>query len=578
MSAPLVVQIGGKPLPHDSDSELSWATVEESGCTSSMAEVGFHDPSHSLTAKTGFKLKADLKLVARDQRGDIELFSGQITGWERRTGETGTFSVFVVEDLANLLKKRRKMARYQQMSADEIAAKLARDAGLKVGTLDSTSLVYESISQPLVSDWDFLTHLARENGCDVFVSGGALHFRSLAEASKAPSMETRAEQSPFVLEYGKNLTRVRTGASLRDQATSVEVRGWDPERKQKLVAQRTVDSTPSRDVSWKAAAVRGEPLLLPFVPRASQNEVETVAASMAHEIAGALTELHTVVKGEPRIRLRSAVTLRGLGDQFDGRYTVTSVRHQFHPATGYQTEVMVCEGTDRAVVGGPGNAEDGLRRMPGLMIAEVVDIKDPKDQGRIKLRFPSLSDDYVSDWARTVQLGGSKGGGIVVPEVGDEVLVGFQQGSLDYPYVIGGLYNGVDKPSPHEVALYDDSKGTTNRRSFVSKKGHRLELLDSDQGPLGVLLATGDNKFRIDLDQHATRVAINSDGTVSIEAKQNLQVKGNGITVDAGTGTLKLSGSKVEVSGTSVEVSGSGDVKVKGGALAEISAAMVKLN
>lgn len=578
MSAGLVVQVAGRLLPSSWGPKLAWATVEESGCASSMAELGFRDPECALVAETSFDLGVSLKLTARDKRGDSELFEGEVTGCEVRGGEMGTFSVVVVEDLAHRLKRGRRVASYQQMSADQIVAQLARQAGLNVGDQDSTSVVYEFITQPGVSDWEFINHLARENGRDVFVRGKTLHFRSLAKASEAPSPRTGATESPFVLEHGRNLTEVRTGASLRDQVTSLEVRGWDPERKQTLVAQRTVGSTPSRDVSWKAGEVGGEPLLLPFMPRASQNEVEMVAGAMAQEIAGALTELHTVVRGEPRLRLRSAVTLRGLGDQHDGRYTVTAVRHQYHPNTGYQTEAIVCEGMDRGAVGPPGNPEGGLRQIPGLMTAEVVDIKDPKGQGRVKLRYPWLSDDYVSDWARTVQLGGSKGGGIVMPEVGDEVLVGFEQGSLGHPYVIGGLYNGVDKPSPHEVALFDDSKGTTNRRSFVSKKGHRLELLDSDQGPLGVMLATGDNKFRIDLDQHGTRVAINSDGTVVIEAKQNLELKGNGITVDAGSGTLKLSGTQVELSGTNVKVSGSGAVKVEGGTLAEISAAMVKLN
>ncbi|HET6358881.1 VgrG-related protein [Streptomyces sp.] len=586
-TAGLDVRAAGRSLPRPWGLALAWAVVEESGRESASAELGFRDPACELPATHGFTLGAPLKLEARDPRGTSELFEGEITGCEVRAGGAGTFSVVRAEDLAHRLKRGRRVASYQQMSAGEIARSLAGKAGLKIGQVDGTSLVYEFLTQPGISDWEFLTHLARQNGFDVFVRAGALHFGPPTTASAAPARRTRAGQSPFVLEYGQNLLQVRSGASLREQVTGVEVRGWDPERKQPLGAERTVQDAATRDVRWKApgTSVAGQPLRLSSVPRATQHEVELVADAMAQEVAAGLTELHAVVRGEPRLRPRSAITLNGLGNQYGGQYIVTSVRHEYHPETGYTTEVAVSEGDERSSAGGPGDAEGGAHRMPGLAPAEVVDIKDPKDQGRVRLKYPWLSDDYVGDWARTVQLGGSKGGGVVLPEVGDEVLVGFEQGNLDRPYVIGGLYNGVDKPSPHQVDLLDKTKGTTNRRSFVSKKGHRLELLDADQGPLGVLLATGDNKFRIDLDQHGTRVAIHSDGAVVIEAQRGVEVKGNGITLDAGSGSLKLNGSQikmsgqqVEVSGTDVKVTGSGAVKVQGGTLAEISAALVKLN
>ncbi|MCL6302588.1 VgrG-related protein [Streptomyces kronopolitis] len=575
------VFVAGQELPSCWGLALAWAVVEESARASASSELGFRDAGCELPTRTGLVLGAPLKLVTRDPLGTTELFDGEVTGCEVRAGESGTFSVVLAEDLAHRLKRGRRVASYHQMSAGEIAASLARKIGLKVGEVDRTTLVYEFLTQPGVSDWDFLTQLARENGCDVFVRAGALHFKRPAAASGAPSASrARARQSPFVLEYGQNLVQVRSGAVLREQVAGVEVRGWDPARKQKLIAERRVEATPTRDVRWQVpeAAVSGEPLRLSSVPRANQNEVELFAGAMAQEIASGLTELRAVVRGEPRLRVRSAVSVSGLGDRYSGRYTVTMVRHEYHPDTGYLTEVAVCEGVDRSVVGGPGDAEAGAHRVNGLVPAEVVDIKDPDDQGRVRLRYPWLSDDYVSTWARTVQLGGSKGGGVVLPEVGDEVLVGFEQGNLDRPYVIGGLYNGVDKPSPHEVDLYDKSKGTANRRSFVSKEGHRLELLDADQGPLGVVLATGDNKFRIDLDQHGTRVAIHSDGAVAIEAQRAVQVTGQGITLDAGSGDLKLSGGQVTLSGERVEVSGRGEVKVHGGTLAEISATLVKLN
>ena len=99
----------------------------------------------------------------------------------------------------------------------------------------------------------------------------------------------------------------------------------------------------------------------------------------------------------------------------------------------------------------------------------------------MKLKFPWLSDDYVSDWARTVQPGAGKDRGwIVLPEVGDEVLVGFEQGDFDRPFVLGGLYNGVDTMPAGPNDLIDSGSGAINRRSLVSRRGHRIDLLDQD--------------------------------------------------------------------------------------------------
>ena len=74
-------------------------------------------------------------------------------------------------------------------------------------------------------------------------------------------------------------------------------------------------------------------------------------------------------------------------------------------------------------------------------------VRDSSSLARVKLSFPWLSDDYVTDWARTLHPGaGNSRGFTVLPEVGDEVLVAFEQGDLGRPFVLGGLFNGVDKP------------------------------------------------------------------------------------------------------------------------------------
>jgi uncharacterized protein involved in type VI secretion and phage assembly len=283
------------------------------------------------------------------------------------------------------------------------------------------------------------------------------------------------------------------------------------------------------------------------------------------------------------------VTVDNLGSPFDGKYTVTRSRHRFDPATGYTTAFSVTGVRDRSLLGLTGGAGHPPSAPDGVVIAQVDDVKDPDGQARVKLTFPWLSDTFVSTWARTVQAGAGKDrGATVLPEVGDEVLVAFEQGDFRRPYVIGGLYNGVDTPSTKGVDLVDSSSGAVNRRSLVSRQGHRIDLLDQDGKSEGISITSKDDKVSLLMDSTNTKITVHSDGTVLIEAtngvvvdskSSKLELKGgqvsisgsNGVTVDGGSGQLQLKG-------TTASLEGSATTEVKGGSLCSVSAGLVKIN
>ncbi len=158
---------------------------------------------------------------------------------------------------------------------------------------------------------------------------------------------------------------------------------------------------------------------------------------------------------------------------------------------------------------------------------------------------------------------GDKRGAFVLPEVGDEVLVAFEQGDLRRPYVLGGLFNGRDAPPDGPIPAVDGNSGAVDRRSVVSRKGHRIDLLDADSKS-GISAATGDGKVTLSLDATGTTLTLHSDGTAKIEGTQ-------GITVDAGTGKLSLTG-------TDVSITAKTGVTIDGGAQATLKAAMVRIN
>jgi hypothetical protein len=107
-------------------------------------------------------------------------------------------------------------------------------------------------------------------------------------------------------------------------------------------------------------------------------------------------------------------------------------------------------------------------------------------------------------------------------------------------------------PSPHTGELIDPTSGKVNRRSLASRTGHRIELLESPgpTGPRGIRLTTAKDKLTVHLDERKTAVVVHSDGTIEIDARRAITVKGRGITLDAGVGDLTLKGRTVLVNGT----------------------------
>jgi uncharacterized protein involved in type VI secretion and phage assembly len=248
-------------------------------------------------------------------------------------------------------------------------------------------------------------------------------------------------------------------------------------------------------------------------------------------------------------------------------------RHTYDQASGYTTHLVVSGRQDRSLLGLAAGGAGGTRGMTGVVVAVVSDVNDPEQLGRVKLTFPWLSDDYVSDWARTVHPGAGKDRGwLVLPEVGDEVLAVFEQGDVRRPYVLGGLYNGRDKPKPGPVDAVDGGSGAISRRSMVSRAGHRIDLLDKDGGPEGVSITSKDDKLKFVLDSTGTAVTLHSDGTVLVEAKQ-------GVTIDAANSSLKMTAGDISMTAkTGVKIDGgSGQVDVKTGGQLSLSGSMTKV-
>ena len=564
------------------EKRLVSCVVDENVGLPDVAVLSYRDPGHDLLSDTGIKIgtPVTVSVVAVEGKAQEQLFKGEVTALEADGDSTGSFTVIRAMSKAHRLFRGRRVEAFRNAAAADVVRRVAKNAGLTVGRVEVSAVTYTQISQAGVSDWEFLQQLAHEHGVTVQVDDtGKLELLKPRPATTAPAL---TESSPLVLRHG-DLLSLRASLTTADQADNVEVRAWDMATKKAFVAvEPSTRSTTALPGHLSAGVGKRITMLVSDTPYGTQAETATAARSLAAQVSAGYAEIEAVAKGHPKLRAGVPIALADAGPAFSGRYTATSVRHVLEPDLGYRSVVTVSGSPDRSLAGLAlgGNAPARSPRMPGLATGIVTDIREvgKGERGWVRLKFPWLDDNYVTDWVRTVQWGGVGGGGVFSPEVNDEVLVGFEQGSLDRPYVLGGLYNGVDLPSPHTVPLVDRTSGQVNRRSLVSRTGNRLELLDGLTAA-GVRLETGDKRLDITLDELTGSIDIRVRARRGGRVLGSITMTDRGITVDAKRGDLVLKGNTVSVEATtSASVQGGTEASVDGGAQAVLKGRIVRIN
>jgi uncharacterized protein involved in type VI secretion and phage assembly len=201
------------------------------------------------------------------------------------------------------------------------------------------------------------------------------------------------------------------------------------------------------------------------------------------------------------------------------------------------------------------------KRFYGVAVGIVTDVMDPTMQGRIKVKLPWFIGDEDTAWARvaTPSAGGQRGI-YFIPKVDDEVLVAFEQGDIEHPYIIGSLWNLQDMPPELSPLL--------GKSLIKTRAGHLLEFDDTQQS-ITIETSTGQktvmDPLKIELSNSAGSLKIsmdNSSQTVTIESAVNLELKGVNIKIE----------------GANVEINGTAKTDVKSTGICTIQGSLVKIN
>jgi uncharacterized protein involved in type VI secretion and phage assembly len=291
-----------------------------------------------------------------------------------------------------------------------------------------------------------------------------------------------------------------------------------------------------RGAVQKAFASGDDKVTIGNAPVTTVDEARTMAESVLAKLADTYVEAQGDAIGHPKLRAGNTVKIEGCGEQFSGTYKLSATVHHYSAAQGYHTKFRITGRTQRTLLDlmTPSKHQD-KKWANGLVIGVVTNNSDPEKQARVRIKYPSLDDSAEGWWARVAAINAGKERGVLMlPQVGDEVLIGFEHDDPNRPFVIGSLWNGKDTPGELEQT---DGSFELRSKEKVEIKAEKDILVESK--------AKITTKAGAEILIDGQSVTIKGAGTISVEATGSLTLKGMGVTVDGGGGVVQVKGSQI---------------------------------
>jgi phage baseplate assembly protein gpV/phage protein D len=419
----LAIDLDGEPLAAQFARTLSALRVEQRLDCPVLCEVTFVQRAGSTA---GMPITVGMQLRARIGRSLGELFVGDVTAVEHEYGPGPLLVVRVrAYDVLHRLRKRQPVRAHVQVTAAELARELTGDLDISV-VAPVEGPLWPRITQHRQTDLEILEEAVARAGLHFSLRGDTLHLITMEGAGDA-----------VPLRFGESLLEVKIVTNADQVCRSVTAVGWDPSRG----AHHSGTSRAARSGRRIAAEAPIERFgdtstrtLLGELAQADE-QMDAVAQGELDARTATEVELRGLADGEPLLRPGMPVEVSGVAPELEGRYVLATVIHQIDPACGYVTEFNTRPPVLRRRSTAAGVA-------PGV----VTRVDDPEGLGRVQVSLP-LYRDLETDWLSVVIAGAGGGKGLVMlPDVGDDVLVLCAQADPTQGIVLGGLYGARQPP------------------------------------------------------------------------------------------------------------------------------------
>lgn len=435
-------------------------------------------------------------------------------------------------DAAYRMTLHRKGRYFEDLSDSDLAAGLLREHKLDAN-IATTRHKHAALVQYDCTDWDFLLSRMDANGLLTILDDG-----------KARVQPPDFKQTPALhLHHGATVIEFDGGLELRDQHEQVLARAWNPGDQAivEIPAKAPVIKENGNLPGQTLSKVNGTgPITHRHGGNVSENELQAWADARLLKDRLSRTCGRVQFQGYNAIKPGQIVELYGFGSRFNGPVYVAAVHHEY-VESGWLTEIefgLSPKWFAEIVKMEAQPAAGMLPAVNGLQIGLVTQIEDdPGGNHRIRVRLPILDAEAAGIWARVATFdAGANRGAVFMPEVNDEVIVGFINDDPRDAVVLGMLHSR-DKSAPFTAAKDNHEKG------YVSREGLKLVFRENDRSialetPGGnKLVISDDGKGLLLSDQNGNQIQMNDKGitlsspkSVSIESKGQAKFKANSLT------------------------------------------------
>ena len=469
-------------------------------------------PDDALDTYEGFVMENSKKLLGKKislsywQYGsENQVFSGIVTGLKNRK-ESGYGKLVITGHSPSILLENGRADRsFEQLSLSQIVKEIgvnypqegkihAEEQELNVRRV----LPYTVQSQE--SDFGFIQRLATRYGEYFYYNGKELIFGNKAE----PVLE---------LSEGKELIELEFELGLKAQGFSGLT--YDSEKGESIQHNAQEVQTEWKENALQAVAVQASKQLFGNAPKSvfsgseKSQELEEMLLKEKEN-----RESLIWVRGrsrDSRLKNGSRAKLTDINGRAMETYRIVEIRHYYNGDEYYNEFVGVSD------VLHPPYQDSGAFPKSHEQMGRVVENADPLGLGRVRVQMVwQEAGSEKTPWIRLLQPHSGSGKGFYfVPEIGEEVLVGFQGGNAEKPYVIGTQYNGKEKSG------YTDKEN--NIKAVHTRSGHKLVFTEDES-----ILITDKSGNEILLDTKGSNITITAPETMTLNAKNlNINVSQN---------------------------------------------------
>ena len=522
-----------------------------------------------ISNKDDFKPGKEVKIDAGYGQTEETIFKGIIVKHGIKiTGDNFARLIIECRDKAVKMTIGRKNANYVDLKDSDIISKVIKTSTGLTSDVEATNTQYKELVQYYCTDWDFMLSRAEVNGLLVIVEAAKLTVKPPQTSSEAKLKVT----------YGDDLMEFQAEMDARTQLSSVKGVSWDL-KTQKIVEQEGKSPTLQEqgNLTSKNLAEVAAPGTFTLQTSAPLDKTGLKAWADAQLLRSGLARIRGNMKfqGSSKAQPGELIEVEGVGDRFKGKVFVGSVTHDISNGN-WITEVEfglspTWFAEKNSIVAPP--CSGFLPGIEGLQIGVVKKLDgDPEGENKVQVSVPVLAAETEGVWARLANFYGSSGiGAFFIPEIGDEVVLGYFNHDPSHPVILGSLYSSKNKP-PYELTADNFTKAIVTRSklkiefdedkkvtTILTPGGNKIVLSDDDKS---ILLA----------DQNGNTTKLGRDG-ISLDSPKDITITAKGkVTIDA-TGELGMT-SKMDVKVKGLNVNNTADVGfvAKGSATAELSA------